>query len=185
MLKITKSLLQINQELDDMFSDHVKAPGKRTIRRKKRVEQKMLFEEKQEPIVSKPSEEQLNPAEYSMIKFAENYFNDHPKSASGTLTRTNKMLSASDIMPKSEMVSYTKNTSLPTSLIHMQDPENVTLACSIFKDIVKQLKGDLKPEQVVQSTQSIVAYCIERPELRDEVYCQLIRMATNNPKVRL
>ena len=36
-------------------------------------------------------------------------------------------------MPKEDMIRYTKSTNLATSLIHMHDPENVNLACSIFK----------------------------------------------------
>lgn len=89
----------------------------------------------------KVAEENLNPAEYSMLKFADNYFNDHPKATSGTLTgKSPKQLSQMDILPKSEMICFTKSASLPTSMIHMQDPENVTLACSIFKDTSKYLK---------------------------------------------
>lgn len=37
--------MQINKELDSMFaSSSMKEPGKRTLRRKKRVEKKMIFE---------------------------------------------------------------------------------------------------------------------------------------------
>jgi hypothetical protein len=126
--------------MDALFSNKPVVAGKRTIRRKKRVQEKMLFEE-QRAEKEKQAEENLNPLEYSMIKFAENYFNDHPKATSGTLTgKSPKQLSQMDIMPKSEMVCYSKSSSLPTSMIHMQDPENVTLACSIFKDICKYLK---------------------------------------------
>jgi len=175
-------LEKINAEMDMLFNKAVSAPGKRTIRRKKRVQEKLLFEEKQVQ-AAKQAEENLNPADYSMLKFADNYYNDHPKTVSGTLTgKSPKQLSQMDIMPKSEMICFTKHNSLPTSMIHMQDPENVTLACSIFKDLCKYLKGELKPEQVVQATQNICSYCIERPELRDEFYVQLMRQATNNPK---
>ena len=45
-----------------------------------------------------------------------------------------------DAVPKAEMIVYTKQPSLATSLIHMHNPENVNLACSIFKDINKHLK---------------------------------------------
>ena len=55
-------------------------------------------------------------------------------------SKTSKQLTQLDIMPKSEMIQFSKSGNLPTSMIHMQDPENVTLACSIFKDVSKYLK---------------------------------------------
>jgi myosin-7 len=134
-------LEQINAEMDALFNKKPSAPGKRTIRRKKRVQEKIIQAEKAVE-QAKLQEENLNPAEYSMLKFADNYFNDHPKSTGGTLSgKTPKQLSAMDIMPKAEMIVFTKANSLPTSMIHMQDPENVTLACAIFKDLNKYLKA--------------------------------------------
>jgi hypothetical protein len=35
------------------------------------------------------------------------------------------------------MISYYKGTTIPTSHIHMFDPENVTLACNIFRELVR------------------------------------------------
>ena len=38
---------------------------------------------------------------------------------------------------KNEMISYYKGSTIPTSHIHMFDPENVTLACNIFRELVR------------------------------------------------
>lgn len=45
------------------------------------------------------------------------------------------------------------------------------------------MKGDLKPDQVNLTIQSVIAYGLERPELRDEVFCQLMKQLTDTPKL--
>jgi len=47
-----------------------------------------------------------------------------------TLTRKNK---STEIMPKYEMVTYYRGSTIPNSHIHMYDPDNVNVACSIFR----------------------------------------------------
>jgi hypothetical protein len=36
-------------------------------------------------------------------------------------------------MPKYEMVTYYRGSTIPNSHIHMYDPDNVNVACSIFR----------------------------------------------------
>ena len=151
----------------------------RTQRRQRRVMKKLLGVEDE----MGKREEHFDPQAYPMIKFAEMYFNDFPKDTGGfstlSLRRAPKIKNP---ISKVEMLTYTNKTSLPTSLVHMHDPENVNLACGIFKDLCKLLRGDMKQEQYNLIIQSTIAYGIERPELRDEIFCQLIRQVTDNPK---
>ena len=127
-------------------------------------------------------EEPFNPTAYPLVRFAEMYFNDFPRDSSGfstlSLRRAPKFHNA---IPKEEMLTYTKSHSLPTSMVHMHDPDNVNLACSIFKDISKLLRGDCKADHTNIIIQSTIAYGIDRHELRDEIFVQLIRLVTNNP----
>lgn len=98
-------------------------------RRKCRVERKLQeLEDKKE---------QDTEANYhDIMEFAQNYFNSHERSPEGTImaTLTRKSRGKSvEYIPKYEMVTYYKGTSIPNSHIHMYDPDNVNVACSVFR----------------------------------------------------
>lgn len=161
-----------------------KGDGKRTIRRKKRI-QKNVEEIEQAEAMPEP-EPEFNASDYPLIEYADKYFNEWPKKYSGsTLSRrrsgsTIKSKDISDPMPKAEMLRYTDKVNLPTSLTKMHNPENINVACSIFKDLFKFMQGKLDQDKSNQFIQTTVAWCIEREELRDEVYCQVMKQATQN-----
>lgn len=155
------------------------ARAQRRRQRERRVLKKSLGIE-DEGASSEPS---FDPSAYPLLKFAEMYFNDFPRDTGGFSTFSLRRMPSriKDALPKSEMLVFTKNSSLPTSMIHMHLPENVNLSCSIFKDLCRYLRGDIKEDQVNLIIQSIIAYGIDRTELRDEILCQIIRQVTENP----
>lgn len=151
----------------------------RTQRRQRRVIKKLLGVEGE----ASKSDETFDPKAYPLVKFAEMYFNDFPQDTSGFSTLSlRRAPKVTDPLPKQSMLVYTKSTNLPTSMVHMHDPENVNLSCAIFKDVCKLVRGDLKPDQYILVIQSTIAYGIERSELRDEIFCQLIRQVSGNHK---
>ena len=52
----------------------------------------------------------------------------------------------------------------------------------IFQDLCKFVKGELKSDMYT-ILRSIVTMGIERIELRDEIFCQLVRLSNDNPSV--
>ncbi|XP_037081174.1 LOW QUALITY PROTEIN: unconventional myosin-X-like, partial [Pollicipes pollicipes] len=151
-------------------------------RRRQRVERKLQeLQELERLDDAKPEQEE----HHDMIEFAERYFNMHERVPEGaiisTLSRRSRAGGSVDYLPKYEMITYTKAPHIPTSHVHMYDPDDVDIACAIFKDLQQYLKGDMKPETEIKTIQTIVQHGIEREELRNEIYVQCIRQITNNP----
>lgn len=106
----------------------------RAERRKHRVEKKL--QEMQQTDVTERERDGLRDDVYSdFLEFAESHFNTHERTPEGTImaTLTRKGRKSVDLVPKYEMVTYYKGNSIQSSHIHMYDPENVTVACNIFK----------------------------------------------------
>lgn len=47
-----------------------------------------------------------------------------------TLTRKSKAL---EVIPKYEMVTHYRGCTIPTSHLKLYDPDNITIACSMFR----------------------------------------------------
>ncbi|KQS44478.1 uncharacterized protein Dere_GG27187 [Drosophila erecta] len=101
-------------------------------RRKQRVEKKI------HELTFNDSHNDNDDSFYNILEFAENYFNTHDNSTDrnfiSTPTQRGKI---SDTKAKHDMTMFSKSDKIPTSHIHMYDPENVLLSCNIFR--IKEL----------------------------------------------
>lgn len=115
----------------------------RAERRKHRVEKK-LQEMQQIDVTDREREALRDDVFFDLLEFAENNFNAHERTPEGTImaTLTRKGRKSVDLVPKYEMITYYRGNSIPSSHIHMYDPENVTVACNIFKVNIYKKKMD-------------------------------------------
>ncbi|XP_075982800.1 unconventional myosin 81F isoform X2 [Anticarsia gemmatalis] len=149
----------------------------RNARRKERVERR-LHQLEAPPPTTPPA---ADPAT-DIAEFAKLYFNDHPRSPEGTiiatLTRKSKSM---ELLTKEEMITYHKGNNIPTSHIQLHDPDSVTAAVNIFRDLCRYMRGELTADKETQVIQSIIGKGIEREELRDEILVQCVRQITECP----
>ncbi|XP_044265761.1 myosin-I heavy chain [Tribolium madens] len=151
--------------------------AEREQRRKCRVEKKL-----QELTETSEKESSAEETYHDMIEFAESYFNAHERSPEGTIIATlTRKRQSSELIPKCEMVTYYKGTTIPNSHIHMYDPDNINIACNMFRDLCKYIRGEMNAERELLVIQTIIGHALEREEIRDEIFVQCIRQATNNP----
>lgn len=106
--------------------------NERDQRRKQRVEKKLL---EMTHTVDAQKDWYNNDMVYDMIEFAEHFFNTHERTPEGTIiaTLTRKNKNIGDVVTKNEMLTFCKTDKIPTSHIHMYDPENVVMSCNIFR----------------------------------------------------
>ncbi|XP_059053404.1 myosin-I heavy chain [Achroia grisella] len=155
----------------------------RNARRKERVERRLhQLEVSSPPASAVPPITPPPDATNDLAEFAKLYFNDHPRSPEGTimatLTRKSKSM---EVLTKEEMITYHKGNNIPTSHIQLHDPDSITAAVNIFRDLCRYMRGELTTEKETQVIQSIIGKGLEREELRDEILVQCVRQITECP----
>lgn len=186
--RIERTILQVQQEQSQIHQPINPTTAGLPMVSNNQIAQKNLAT----PICcSIPSDESIYNLEKSdIIEYAEQFFNNHPRDSSSangvirTLTRRRKSVDtiASDHLTKVEMLSYNQSFTIPTSHVKMHDPHNVQISCSMFKNLCKYMTGEsMKFDVETRIIQSIVRHGIEKSELRDEIYVQIIRQLTKNP----
>ncbi|CAM9308649.1 unnamed protein product [Lampetra fluviatilis] len=114
---------------------------------------------------------------YTMLDFAKKFFREAQANQNGARGKLRKEKAPTD---PSEMVKYTKSP-IQESLIHSQDPKFNKLAVEAFLAVMKFM-GDypLKGQGEVDSVFSLLKFSENQPEMRDEIYCHIVKQITSN-----
>ncbi|KAI3645648.1 hypothetical protein MP228_008576 [Amoeboaphelidium protococcarum] len=137
------------------------------------------------PLAAKLKEQEGNVVEEdkSLRAFAEKFFNQHSQTGgNSTIAATfSKKKAAGKILDISAMLSYTKHP-LPSSIINIKKPVIVNFAIDCFKHLNKYLDFGLKKgEESIAIVRKMIEFGLGNPELRDELYIQVIRQITPSP----
>ncbi len=127
----------------------------REARRQQRVQRELDRIQEQQQLQQQQQQEnkenEENEEDLDLVEFAENFFNDHERSPQGTIVGTLKRSKTMELLPKAEMLSYSKGSTIPNSHVHMYDPQNAAAACTIFRELCRFSRGECKtPEAEVQ-----------------------------------
>lgn len=118
--------------------------------------------------------------EFPMLEFALQYFNDWENKGDFLLSKRSTTSTKENIVPKAEMICYTKSSTIPNSHLHLYDPSNISISITMFRDLQKYARAEFKPETELQFIQNLISYGLERDEIRDEVYVQITRLINQN-----
>ncbi|KAJ3033378.1 cytochrome c oxidase subunit 1 [Rhizophlyctis rosea] len=112
--------------------------------------------------------------EYQMTAYGEKYFEEHFKPSSTLATLTRKQREKMDLQ---DMLSWSKQPILLslTKIPNKTDKLNID-AVEAFRVLQKAMDPSSKKQE--ESVQAFVRYGTEKPELRDELYVQIIKQVT-------
>ncbi|KAM4691202.1 myosin XVB [Rhinophrynus dorsalis] len=122
-----------------------------------------------------PSPPPFDAADYTMVEFALKYFRE-----AQTMLGWKGM--AAEGKKAVELVQYTK-VPIQESLIHYADKELNEQATQNFMTLMRFM-GDqqYREKDDVACVYEILQLCREKQALRDEIYCQVLKQITENPK---
>ncbi|KAH9518288.1 TRAFAC class myosin-kinesin ATPase super [Dermatophagoides farinae] len=203
MIPVTTTTIaaQPNQQLHQLTPQQIQAITNSKFITKQIVHQQ---QRSQMPMTTNGAVSSLNgepPTEwekdFELSEYASKHLNRHKRDdysgalsgSSGQIVRTlnrNKrkgldVNSAELFLTPIEMITWTSSSTIPTAHVHLAIPQNINLACSIFKELNKYLAGEKKLETEIRFIQSMIGHGIEREELRDEIFIQLVRQSNDNP----
>ena len=71
---------------------------------------------------------------FDLIEFADQYFNHFERGGDSTIMATlTRKSKPRDVIPKYEMIMFSKSSTIPNSHVHLYDPDNVHVACLMFR----------------------------------------------------
>jgi hypothetical protein len=83
--------------------------------------------------------------------------------------------------PRAELLRYTRSAAITSSLLKFDNRDGADIAPLLYADIVQHVRGELSVATSLPFLQALVASCLDKAALRDEVLCQLIRQTNGNP----